>query len=221
MGGHDHAPHLVGVVGLAEREQGGRSSATRRRGDLPRHPVLALVGERVPPRLGLGVQIGEIPEGAPRPEVRPEVFDRVFHAPLLVPFAHVAGHRAEAVVARVGQEARVEADELPPPLGHRRREVVVPDLLRAAAHEGEGLLVAAQEGLEGLAEGEGHREEPGVAQHQDEGVDGPADAEDVAELAPVDLRGLARPKVSVAIAAGAALGRSRRTAPRSALIPPR
>jgi len=120
--------------------------------------------------------------------------DRVLDAALLVAAPHIAGHGAEAVVPRVGEEAGVEADELAPPLGHCRGEVVVPALLRAAPQEGERLLVAAQEGLEALAEGEGHREEPGVAQHQDEGVDGPADAEDVPELAPVHLGGLGNPE---------------------------
>jgi len=115
----------------------------------------------------------------------------------------------------------VEADELAPPLRHRRGEVVVPALPDHPAHEGEGLLVAAEEGLEGLAEGEEHRKQPGVAQHEHERVDRPADPKTSPNSPQSTWAASPRPKLRVAIAAGAALGRSRRTAPRSALIPPR
>jgi hypothetical protein len=120
--------------------------------------VLALVGDPVAPGLRLGVQVGEIPEAAAGPEVLPQEFYGVFHAALLVPAGHVAGHRAEAVVARVGEEARVEAHELPLPLGDHGGGVVVPGLPRAPADPAPGRLVATQERFERLAEGEEHRE---------------------------------------------------------------
>ncbi len=90
-------------------------------------------------------------------------------------------------MARVGQEARVEPDELPPPLRNDRRGVVVPALADHPAHKRAGLLVAPAERLEGLAEGAHHGEQPGGAEHQHERGDGAADPEDVAELPPVDL----------------------------------
>ena len=163
-------------------------------GDLPGDAVLALVGDRVPPGLRLGVQIGEVSERAPGPEAAAQVFYRVLHAALLVPTPDIAGHRPEAVVPRVGQEAGMEADEAPVPLGDRGREVVVPGLPGTAPHEGPGLLVTAQEGLEGLAEGEHDGEQPRVGEHQHEGVHGAPDPEHVAELAPVDLGHLGDPE---------------------------
>jgi hypothetical protein len=71
-GRDDGAPHLVRVVGLPEREQVRPLLGDEERGDLPRRPVLAGVGEIIAPGLGLRVQIGEVAEGAPRPEVRPK-----------------------------------------------------------------------------------------------------------------------------------------------------
>jgi hypothetical protein len=71
------------MIGLAEREQGRPLLRDQEGGELPGHAVLALVGERVPPRLGLRIQVREVPEGPPGPEVRPEVLDRIFYAPLL------------------------------------------------------------------------------------------------------------------------------------------
>jgi len=69
---HHHAPHLVRVVGLPQREQVRPLLHHQEGGDLPRHPVLALVGDGIAPGLRLGVQIGEVPERALRPEVRVE-----------------------------------------------------------------------------------------------------------------------------------------------------
>jgi len=191
---HHHAPHLVRVVRLVQREEVRPLLGDVQAGDLPGDAVLALVGDRVPPGLRLGVQIGEVSERAPGPEAAAQVFYRVLHAALLVPTPDIAGHRPEAVVPRVGQEAGMEADEAPVPLGDRGREVVVPGLPGTAPHEGPGLLVTAQEGLEGLAEGEHDGEQPRVGEHQHEGVHGAPDPEHVAELAPVDLGHLGDPE---------------------------
>ena len=72
-------------------------------------------------------------------------------------------------------------------------EVVVDEGAGDAAEGVEGFDVSAEEALEGLVEGEEGGDGAGVAEDHDESGDGPgaaADA-DLAEGAPVDLRGLA------------------------------
>ncbi len=147
--------------------------------------------------------------------------DCILDAPLLVAARHPARHGPEAVMARVGQEARVEPDELPPPLRNDRRGVVVPALADHPAHKRAGLLVAPAERLEGLAEGAHHGEQPGGAEHQHERGDGAADPEDVAELPPVDLGRLPGREGQRDERFGGGRRMELPHAARSALIPPR
>jgi hypothetical protein len=190
-GRDDDAPHLVGVVGLPEREQVRPLLGDEEARDLPGHAVLALVGHRVPPGLRLGVEVGEVAERPPRPEVRPEVLHTVLDAPLLIPAAGRAGHGLEAAVAGVREEAGVPAHQAAPALRDGGGQVVVLGFPAITPERGEGVLVTAQEGFQALAEGELDREPPGVAAHEQESVDGAPDPEDVPELAPIDLHALA------------------------------
>ena len=84
----------------------------------------------------------------------------------------------------------MEPHQAAPALGHGRRQIVVPAFVAAAAIEGQGPLVTAQERLERLGERELDRQEARVAGDHHEGVDGPAEVEDIPELPPVHLERL-------------------------------
>ena len=115
--------------------------------------------------------------------------------PLFVSAAGGAGSRREVIVPGELEQAGVELDGGAAAVEHRAAEVVVHEGARDAAEGFEGFDVSAQEALEGLVEGEQRGDGARVAEDHDEAGDGAgavSDA-DLAERAPVDLRGLARP----------------------------
>ena len=162
--------------------------------------VDAHVGHRVDPMLGRHRQRGEVWQLQPGQEVLLHVAHRVLHAALLVAGAHVAGTDLEApVTGKVGVlriEHRGGADQA---LQHGRFEVVDHHALRHAAKRGKGMLVAAQEELHRLRDGELQIQAPAVAQHHHEQAQ-PASRgahADGAPFTPVHLRALARREVEL------------------------
>src|SRR5215471_16839206 len=169
------------------------------------------IGDLVQPLPRLTVHIGEIGEGAQRPEVGTEVADPGFNLPLFPGGARVAGARIKTVLAGEGQKARVETDEAAVVLGDYGEEIIVPTFAGHAAQGLKGVLMRAYEGLEGLAMGELRIEHAAVSFEQDEGVELaliPLIVEG-AEVAPVDLEALAGSRFHAHEGAGWGRGHAR------------
>jgi len=112
IGGQGQQPGLLLDKRLAHRQR----------------PVLrtqTLVSLAHTPQIGLGVEVGQIGEGACWPEVLAHVTDGALHATLLVASGH--GHRAwlEVVVACKRQQLWREADGIALALQHRTLEIVI------------------------------------------------------------------------------------------------
>src|ERR1700678_2296968 len=120
-------------------------------GRLPGFAMTALVGALLEPLAGLRIHIGQIGEGAQRPEVLAHVADGSFHFALLPSRRHVTGTRDEIAFTRESEEARIEADQVAIVFGDGRSEIVEPDLTAGAGEELKSVDVTAGKSLEGLA----------------------------------------------------------------------
>ena len=152
------------------------------------------MGDALDPVGELLVEVVDGGEPARGEEAVAQVLDRALHLALLVAAVRRARHRREVIVPGALEDLRVEADVLADAFDDDALEVVVEDPPRHAAEPLECQGVAAQERLEGLVEREArvHRARP--RQHQHEARQRPrrgADL-DLAEVAPVHLRLLAR-----------------------------
>src|SRR5437588_13020831 len=95
------------MAGSCRRDSGWKRSLGR----LPGFAMTALVGDFVQPLAGLRVHIGQIGEGAQRPEVLAHITDRPFDFTFVPGRRPVTGARDGAASARKGDEAGTEADQ--------------------------------------------------------------------------------------------------------------
>src|SRR5271169_1774532 len=79
--------------------------------------------------------------------------------------------REEVVLAREGQEAGMETNQVAVMLGDGGRQIVIPEFPRHALQGVEGMDMAAHESLEALAVSELHVEFATVALDQAEGIE--------------------------------------------------
>ncbi len=133
--------------------------------------MLAPVRRFVKPLPGLGIDVGEISEGAQGPETLAQVTDGSFHFALFPGRRHMAGAWDETVFSGEGQEPRVEAHQVAFVFGDGGRQVVEPDFAGAAAECLEGMDVAAHESFEALAVSEFEVHSAAVALDQAEGIE--------------------------------------------------
>ena len=153
----------------------------------------AHVGHCVHPQLGGGLHRREVDELLAGQEVLLDVAHAVLHPPLLPTRGHVAGADLEAPMARevevLGIEDGCGADQA---LEHGGLQVVDHQPRRHRAKCGEGVLVACQEELHLLRDGELEIHAPAVAQHHQEEAQAPAGVAHVdgAVRSPVNLRAL-------------------------------
>ena len=98
--------------------------------------------------------------------------------------------REEVVLAREGQEAGMETDEVAVMLGDGGRQIVIPEFPRHALQGLEGMDVAAHKSLEALAVGELHVKFATVALDQAEGIELARIAlvQQRSEMPPVDFK---------------------------------
>ena len=115
----------------------------------PRRPVIEPLEAAL---LEMGVQLGEAGDRRDRhQEVAPGVADQALDLALVVALAGPAEAVEEQVVRlQLGEGARPLAPAVAEDAGHRQLGVVVEDRPRHAAQEGEGRVVAVEEGLDPL-----------------------------------------------------------------------
>ena len=112
------AEHLgdAGALDVIGVERGDRKRSELRlflvckdeRGDLARHFVDTAVGEVVPPRARLHVEVEQVAEATPRPESGAHEADRSLNPTLLISPAEVACADSEAAGPRIVEELRIE-----------------------------------------------------------------------------------------------------------------
>ena len=90
--------------------------------------MLALVGDFFQPLARLRVHIGQIGEGAQRPEVLAHISDGSFDFAFFPGRRDVTGARNETVFAREGEKARIEADQVAIVFGDGGGQIIEPDL---------------------------------------------------------------------------------------------
>src|SRR6516225_3448738 len=113
--------------------------------------MFALIGGVLDPLPRLRTHIRQIAEGAQRPKALAYIADRAFDFSFFPSRRYMTSAGDEAVLAREGEEARIETNEIPFMLGHRRREIIEPDFASTASHGIEGVNVTADKRFEVLA----------------------------------------------------------------------
>lgn len=98
----------------------------------------------------------------------PDISDRPFHAPFLIPLARIARMDGDAHVRHVVDELGVEGERLS--RNNHALEVIVPIVPGRAADLLVGSHMAVQEELHGRAVIERHEEVSGPREDEDEGV---------------------------------------------------
>ena len=93
---------------------------------MPGFAMTALIGDFLQPLAGLSVHIGQIGEGAQRPEVLAHITDGSFDFAFLPSRRYVTGARNETAFASESEEARVEVDQVAIVFGDGGSEIVVP-----------------------------------------------------------------------------------------------
>ena len=141
------------------------------------------------PRLGLGVEVVQVGEGAGGEEAVADVANGAFDAAFLVAPRDRHGPGLVAVVPGEAEQGGMEADRVAAPLEHGALEIVVEQHAGDAAPGGEGGDMATQEVLHAGIQAEAQEDLPRVAQHHDERHQRTPRAADLqmAEVAPIDL----------------------------------
>src|SRR6185312_1234924 len=133
--------------------------------------MFALIGGVLDPLPGLRIYIRQIGKASKRPKTLAHITDRAFNLTFLPSCRDVASPRNEAVFARKGEEARIEADEIPFVFGDRSGEIIEPDFASAAGHRVEGVDVTADKRFKALAMRELQIEFAAVTFDQAEGIE--------------------------------------------------
>jgi hypothetical protein len=187
---------LVGitVVGRKGRQRTKGVGAETVDGTLTSFAVQARIGDFLQPLPHLAMDIRQVGERAEGPEVLANIrYPAALHFTFLPCCRRIAGPGVKAVFAGESQETGMEAHEGSHVFGDRRSQVVIPKFASHTTQRLEGMLVAADEGLEALAVSELHIEEAAVALDQAEGIELALVALIVegVEVAPVDFEALA------------------------------
>ena len=125
-------------------------------------------GEAEAPRLGLGIEVINIREGASREEGLPDIADGALDAALLVAAGDRDRARFVAIAPGEAQQRGMEADGVAAPFQHRALEIVIEENTRNALPRGEGGDMAAKEALHAGVQEEAQKDLARVAQHHDE-----------------------------------------------------
>src|SRR5262249_4233734 len=102
----------------------------------------------VAPLIGLGLEVAEVPEGAQRPEVVPDIVHSAFlHLPLFLGLGHVASDGGDLEGSQKGQKVLIEPHQGALPLQDRSEHVVMDELWGGALKKGKRIEEAAVQGV--------------------------------------------------------------------------
>ena len=106
------------------------------------------IGHLVAPLVGLGLEIGEVPEGSQRPEVVPDVVDSAFlYLPLFLGLGDIAGDGGDVEGPQKLQKVLVETHQRALPLQDRREHVVMDEFFGGALEKMKGMQETAVQGV--------------------------------------------------------------------------
>ena len=144
----------------------------------------------VAPLVGLRLEIGQVLEGAERPEIVPDVVHGpLLHLPLFLRLRHIAGKRGDVQGPQKFQKMLVEAHQGPLPLQDRGKQVVMNELFGSAVEKVERIEEAAMPGVLPLRVRKLQREQAAMRFNHGQAVElaGGVTRGERAEMAPVGL----------------------------------